>query len=222
MGKRVRGKKGKERTSLFPRYPFTLFPCYSSSSLITYFPDPATNDLIFSTHNQRDCLGVKLMLFDEDPRRQTFFRIAIQYGHDFLRDDWSTIQRGIDKVDRAAAPFYAVLKHSRVHVEPGKRGQQTWMDIQNAIAICFDKIFREQSHVPGKTNDLDAAFVQGCDYREIMFFTRTTAAFDSPRFEPAFAGALQPGRFRVITNDQHDFSIRHAAVVYGIGQRQHV
>jgi hypothetical protein len=96
------------------------------------------------------------------------------------------------------------------------------MYIQNAIAICFDKIFREQSHVPGKTNDLDTAFVQGCDNREIMFFTRTTAAFDGARFEFAFAGALQPGRFRVITNDQHDFSIGQATVVHGVGQRQHV
>ena len=115
-----------------------------------------------------------------------------------------------------------MLEHSGVYVEARKRRQQTWMNIQNAIALSFDKIIRKQSHISGQANDLDAAFVKGGDYREIMFFTRTTAAFDGASFEPAFAGELQPGHFRVVTDNQRNFSIRQAAVCDCLGQRQHI
>jgi hypothetical protein len=197
--------------------------CKKTSSLITHhFLNASSNHLIVPANNQRQRFGIKLMFLLEYARREGFLGVIAEDGNYPLSNDWPTIESFVNEVNRATRPLHPVLKHSGVYIEAGKRRQQTWMNVQNAIAICFDEIIGEQAHVPGETNELDTAFVQCSNDRSIMFFTRTTAAFDGDGLESAIICSLQPCGCCVITDYQRDFRIRYAAFVHGVSQRKHV
>src|SRR5687767_12671908 len=100
----------------------------------------------------RDSLGVKNVFLFEDACGECLNRIAIEHGHGALRDDWPTIKRLVNKVDRAAANFHAMLERLSLRIKPGKRRQQTRMNIHNPVPERLNKTRRQQPHVTRETN----------------------------------------------------------------------
>src|ERR1043166_1533900 len=75
-------------------FPFTQTTHHSvlitpHSSLLPYSP---SHNLITSTHNQPERLGVELMFLLEYASRQSFFRVVIRNWNNLLRDDRATIE----------------------------------------------------------------------------------------------------------------------------------
>src|SRR6266508_1971340 len=94
------------------------------------------------------------MFLFEDSRGKSFLGVVIQHRNHPLRDDWATVERFINKVNGTARPLNAVFQYLSMSVKSGKRGQQTRMNIQNAMTIGFDEEQGEQSHVTRKANNL--------------------------------------------------------------------
>ena len=77
-------------------------------------------DLIIAIDKQRHRFGVETMLFDQDARGESVGRIVVKHRNDRLRDDRAAVERFVNEVDCAAAPFNAVLNGLTMRVEAGK------------------------------------------------------------------------------------------------------
>jgi hypothetical protein len=96
------------------------------------------------------------------------------------------------------------------------------MNIQNAIAIRFDEVTGEQTHVAGETNNLNGVISKRCDCRPIVFLTRSAAALDRDCFQSPILCATESRRGGMITNYQRDFRTGNATFRYSVSERQHV
>ena len=60
------------------------------------------------------------MFLLEDSGGEAIHRIAIHYRHSALHNYWTTVERLIDKVDRAATHFNAMFECLSLSIESGK------------------------------------------------------------------------------------------------------
>ena len=71
----------------------------------------------------------------------------------------------------AAGKLSAVFQRLSLRFQPGKRGQQGWVNIQNAIAKRGNELRRKQPHVPRQANQIHALFLQRRDHQFIVGFS---------------------------------------------------
>ena len=112
--------------------------------------------------------------------------IVIEHGHGSLIDDWTTIKRFVNEVDRAATHFHTMLERLPLRIKPGERRQKTRMNIQYPPPERLDKARRQQPHVTGKTNKIHAIIFQDPNDLPLVLFTIAAFPFNYPRFQSAF------------------------------------
>ena len=66
------------------------------------------------------------------------------------------------------------------------------MDVENSILECVDEERRQDAHVPGKTDQIDALVAQDRNDFAIVLFTFTSAAFDDDCLDSALAATSRP------------------------------
>jgi hypothetical protein len=96
------------------------------------------------------------------------------------------------------------------------------MNIQDAVAISLDEITGEETHVSGKTDDLDLVSLERGDDFPIVLLAASSAALDDDCFQASLICPIQASCVCLVTNHQRDFSSRNAAFVYGVSEREHV
>src|SRR5690242_12787637 len=96
------------------------------------------------------------MFLFENSRRKRVDSISFQNRHDALRDDWSTVERLIHKMNCAAAEFHTVFERLTLCIETGKRRQQAGMNVQDAVPKRLDEARRQQPHITRETNQIHA------------------------------------------------------------------
>src|ERR1051325_4293521 len=74
---------------------------------------------------------VEFVFLFEDARGECLDGVAFQHGHCALRDDWTTIERLVDEVDRATTHLHTVLERLSLCVESGKLRQQARMNVED-------------------------------------------------------------------------------------------
>jgi hypothetical protein len=79
-------------------------------------------------------------------------------------------------VDGAAGDADAVLDGLALRVEAGEGREQGGVDVEHAPAKLFDEAGREQAHVTGEADQLDAVFVQDADDLALVLLARAAAA----------------------------------------------
>src|SRR5439155_5330528 len=151
--------------------------------------------------------GVKLMFFNQNARGQTFNCVALVNRHHTLRNDRSAIERLINKMNRAAGFFGALLERLPLRVEARKRRQQTRMNVQNATAIAVEKLARQHAHVASQTNQIDFAGLQSGDDFAIVFCAGTSAAFNHEGFDSALLSFTEAGSVWLIADNGRVLSI---------------
>ena len=96
------------------------------------------------------------------------------------------------------------------------------MDVENAILECVDEERRQDAHVPGKTDQIDALVAQDRNDLAIVLFTFTSAAFDDDCLDSALAGDLETFRVALIADHDGDLGVWNCAVSNRVGERNHV
>ena len=187
-----------------------------------YTNDLATLKLIFTAYHQRDRLDVCLVFFCEDARGQSVGRIAIEHGHHALRDDWSAVQRLINKMHRAAGPLDAGLDCLPLRIKSGKGGQQAWMNVQDAVSISVKKFPRKHAHVSSEADQVDFTREQRRDKFAVMFFTAAAAPLNDERFDSSLRSFREASGARLIADHNRNLSIRDTASAHRIGECDHV
>ena len=139
-----------------------------------------------------------------------------------MRDDWPTIERFVDEVDRATSPLDAVIKNLFMSIEARKCRQQAGVNVQDAVTVGFDEIARKKTHVAGQTDNIDTVFSKRGDGLPIVFLTRTSASLNHQRAQPALVRAVQTSSIALVADNQADLSTGDPLIIYSISQRNHV
>ncbi len=100
------------------------------------------------------------MLLFEYSRGECLDRIILQHRHRALRDDWTTIKRLVNEVDRASTHLHAMLERLSLRIESRKRRQQTRMNVEYPPPERLDETRRQEPHVSRQTNEIDLMLAQ--------------------------------------------------------------
>ena len=83
------------------------------------------------------------MFLFENARGECLDSVVFHHRHCALGDDWATIERLVDKVDRTTTHLHAVRERLSLRIQPGKAGKRLgWMfniRIRNASIKHGDK-----------------------------------------------------------------------------------
>src|SRR5436190_12909145 len=99
------------------------------------------------------------MFLLENSRGQRVFVVAIEDWHCFLDNDWSMIKFLIHKMDCAPRDLYSICKRLFLCFKAGERGQQRWMDVENALRKLLHEPGRKQAHVAGHADEVHLALL---------------------------------------------------------------
>src|ERR1700675_2659969 len=102
------------------------------------------------------------MFLFEYARGQQLFAIVVEHWNNSLRDDWPAVECLVNKVHRATAEFNTMFQRLLLRIKTRERRQQAWVNIENAILICREKVCRQEAHVTRKTNEINLKFLQDC------------------------------------------------------------
>lgn len=169
---------------------------------------------------QRLRIGDVLLL--EDARREGVRSVAVEHRHGALHDDGAAVQALVHQVDGAAADLHPVLEGLRLGVDAGKGREQAGVDVEDAPRKGRHEIRREQAHVAGQADPIDARPAQGGDQLRLVAGAIGLAAVgDGERRQPALPRPVEAGGRRHVAGDQGDLG-RQLAPQHGVVQRQEV
>src|SRR4029077_10088704 len=80
--------------------------------------------------------------------------------HCALDDNGAAIELCRHEMDGHAAHFYAVVDRLLLGVEPRERGQQRWMDVEDAVGERLDERHTDQAHEAGEADEPDVTGAQ--------------------------------------------------------------
>ena len=131
-------------------------------------------------------LRVNLMLLFKYSCRESLNSIVLEYWNSALRDDLTTIKRLVDEVHSAASHFHTMFERLSLRIKPGKRRQQTRVNVEYPIPERLDEARRQKPHVTSKTNKIDTMLDQDRNDLPLVLFATATLAFNNPRLNSAF------------------------------------
>src|SRR5688572_15093815 len=113
------------------------------------------HDFVRTAGYLRQCLRIDLMFLLKYPRRQSLLGVVVANRNNPLRDNWPTIECFVNEVNSATSPLYSVFNRLELSVESRESRQQAGMNIQYPAWESLQKLGRQNSHVPGETNQID-------------------------------------------------------------------
>jgi len=120
----------------------------------------AAFDFVMAFEDDSNGFGINPVFFLQDAHGQRVFRVVVVYWQDGLENDGAGVEIFVNEMDRAAGELDAVLESLALRLETWKRGQQRWVNVQNAVWKRGHKIRRQQAHVAGEADEIDFVLVQ--------------------------------------------------------------
>jgi hypothetical protein len=148
--------------------------------------------LDYRVNYRSDGFRIQYVFLFQNSSRKCFDRIVVEDRDGALGDDWAAVERVVDEVDRASADLCAMIECLSLRVQTGEQRQQAWVDVDDALRKRVHEKRRQDAHVTGETNQIDAFLAQDRNNLAIVFFTFTPATFDDECFETALLGGEGP------------------------------
>src|SRR5260221_111949 len=190
--------------------------------MTTYYlgsQNAAACDFVIPFQNNFYGFGIDTVLFFQDAGAESFFGVAVFDRNHRLHDDWAGIEIFVDEMHGAAGEFYPVVEGLPLRFQPGKRRKQRRMNIQNALRKSRHEKWRKQSHVPGKTDEIDLRFAQCRDCQTIVSFAFEALGRYDAGGQSAGTGTIDSWSAFAIAENESDFGVGYAACGNAIGQR---
>src|SRR5262245_58029937 len=94
---------------------------------------PPSLDPPISFENSRNGLRIELMLDRQNATRQPVRTVPIEHRHRLLQHNRPRIESRSDEMDRRSSHLDAVLEGLTLRVDPGERGQERRVNVENAL-----------------------------------------------------------------------------------------
>ena len=96
------------------------------------------------------------------------------------------------------------------------------MDVENAVFKCVDEVWRQDAHVPGEADQIDALGAEDRNDLAIVFFTFASAAWDNECFYSALVCDSEAFGVGLVADYESNLCVGYGAVLNRIGERDHV
>src|SRR5262249_53562234 len=140
-----------------------------------------------------------------------------QDRHGALQNDGAMVKVLIDEVDRATGNLRAVVQGLLLGVESGKRWQQRWMNIENALTKSSDEFRGKQAHVSRQADQVHLMLAQTSNHLSIVLGSFHSLGLDHMRVETALLGRENPRDIGLVGNYNRDLRILNASGGDGVG-----
>src|SRR5689334_11042686 len=125
-------------------------------------------------------------------------------------------------MNRAATHLHTVLERLPLRIKPGKRRQQTRMNVQYPPPKRLNKTRRQQPHVSREANKIYLPLAQRRDDLALVFLAITPATLNRNRLDSPLSRQCQSRRGGLVADHDRDLSIRYCPIANGIAEREHV
>ena len=113
------------------------------------------------------------MFFGEDALGERVGVVGVEDRDGALQDDGAVVEVFVDEVDGATRDFDAVVEGLLLSVEAGEGGQQRRVDIEDAVGEGGNELGREQAHIAGEDDEVDAVVAEGGGDVGVVDFSRS-------------------------------------------------
>src|SRR5664279_4258156 len=159
------------------------------------------------------------MLFSQNPFRQCMVIVLIKNWNRRLQNNGPSVEVFVHKMNRTTSELHTVFERLFLRFKAGKGRKERWMNIDDTLRKCGDKIRGEQSHISSETNQIYPVFLENRHNLSVVFFAlQPLGSNGSCRNAKSFC-ALQPDGIRLIANHNGDFSIGDSPRGHTIRQR---
>ena len=114
------------------------------------------------------------MLFSQDAPRERVSIAGFQDRYGALENNDAVVEMLVDEMHCTACDLDAEVEGLPLRVEPRKGREQRRMDIENAVWEGGDELGRQQAHVPGQANQLNAMRAQAGNHVGIVHSARAS------------------------------------------------
>lgn len=101
-----------------------------------------------------NCPDIGRMFLLENAVGQGFFCIIIVDRHSHLCNDGAVVEAGTHEMDSASCHFHPCLYGLPLGMESAETGKKGWMDIENFVWECMDKVFPADPHISGQADEV--------------------------------------------------------------------
>jgi hypothetical protein len=105
-------------------------------------------------------MWIEAVFLFQNSRTQAFFRVIVKDGYYCLGDDGACVNICINKVNRATGESGTVFQGFFLHIQAGKRREQSRVDIHDAMRECIDKIGPYDAHETGENHEIYLVLLQ--------------------------------------------------------------
>ncbi len=142
--------------------------------------------------------------------QQVIEPVAVGDADHVLLDDRAFVEIGGDVMAGGADQFHAAVEGAVVRLGAAERGQKRVMDIDNSLRIAGDEVRRQDLHVAGEHDKIDALLRQ--DFKLLPLGRGFVA--DDGNVEERYALEVGPAlRVRVVADDSGHVARQLAALV---------
>jgi hypothetical protein len=151
------------------------------------------------------------VLLGEDAGGEGVGVVGGEHGDGALQQDHAVVQVLIDKMDGASGQLDAVIEGLGLRVEAGKGGQERGVDVEDAVGKGGDELRREEAHVAGQADEVDAVGAEAGE--DIAIVVGAGAAFGDEESggQAEIAGGGEAGSVGDIGDDEGDLNAGEAA-----------
>jgi hypothetical protein len=125
-------------------------------------------------------------------------------------------------VDGAACDFSSVFEGLLLGVEAGERGEQGWVDVEDAVGEGTDEAWRDDAHVTGEADEVDFVLMEAGEHLGVVVGTLATSGGNAERGEVHLARRGETGSVFAVGEDDGDFGTKEALLLDGFGNGEEV
>src|SRR5580692_563639 len=112
--------------------------------------------------NNTDCLRVRDVLLLENAGGEAVFVVRVEHRDRLLQNDGAVVEFFVYEVDRASRNFHTVSESLFLGFKSRKCRQQRGMNVKDTPGELLYEPWRQQTHVPRKTDDVNLVFLKRC------------------------------------------------------------
>ncbi len=158
----------------------------------------------------------------QDSRGERIGRVVMLHCNFMLQNYRAMIEQLIDKMYSASGDLDAGVERLFLSIEAWEGGQQARMNIYDPLWKSAYKLRRQQPHIAGKTDQLNASLFQLRDDLGIVFFAFSAFSFDHNGLDTAFTRLYKTSRVSFVANNDRDLARRYLAALDGVDDGDHI
>jgi len=162
------------------------------------------------------------MLFRQNACGKRVCVVGFEYRDGSLKHNHTVVQVLVDKMNRAAGYFDAVVEGLLLRLKAGEGRQKRWVDVEDSIGKGGYEVGGQKAHVAGEADEIDAVGAEAGDHIGVVL--GAGAAFGNKHCvrQTQLLGGGDSGSVGHVGVDDGDFNAGETAFTDGLRDSEEV